>query len=256
MKIYNLLFLLITLLVCNSQVLSQSHRNKAENYFGVQVKPLIPISVVGDRPFDITEDGFTSTISPIFGYSYGGIVRVGITDLLAIETGLNYIRRNYRANYSVADSNVYAEDELGYVSFEVPVNFLVYIKLGQQMFMNVSIGASGNFNASNIRSQINPEGKHLFIFEGRRSRFFDFNANADVGFEYRTEKSGTFYLGLSGRVPFSPTLAIATEYRYGTNKTVGFGVVEGSTFSLNLRYFFHNQNRKKGVQFQNGPIEQ
>lgn len=256
MKINNLLLLLVVLIFCNSQIEAQIYRTKAENYFGVQVKPLIPFGLVGDRAFDITENGFKSTISPMLGYSYGGVVRVGMTELLAIETGLNYTRRNYKASYSVADSNVYAQDELGYVSFEMPVNFLVYIKLAQQIYMNVSIGASGNFNASNIKSQINPEGKHIFIFEGRRTNYFDFNANADVGFEYRTPKSGTVYLGLSGRVPFSPTLAIATEYQYGTSKTVAYGVVEGSTFSLSLKYFFHNQNRKKGVQFERGPIEQ
>ena len=244
MKIYNLLYIITLFLLFTSKVEAQSHRTKAENFFGIQVKPLIPIGVVGDRAFDITEDGFTSTISPMLGYSYGGVVRVGMTELLAIETGLNYIRRNYRASYSVADSSLYAEDELGYVSFEMPVNFLVYIKLGKQMFMNVSIGASGNFNASNIKSQINPEGKHIFIFEGRRTRYFDFNANADVGFEYRTQDNGTFYLGFSGRVPFSPTLAIATEYSYDTSEKVAYGVVEGSTFSLSLRYFFHNHRKK------------
>ena len=256
MKIRNLLFIIIVVVSCNNNANAQAHRTKSENFFGIQVKPLIPFGLVGDQAFDMAEDGFETTISPIFGYSYGGIVRIGLTELLAIETGINYTRRNYKASYSVPDSNVYAEDELGYVSFDIPLNFLVYIKLGKQIYMNVSIGASGNFNASNIRSVINPEGTHLFIFEGRRLNYFDFNANANVGFEYRTPNEGTIYLGLSGRVPFSSTLAIATEYRNGTNKTVAYGVVEGSTFALSLKYFFHNQKRKKGVQFEQGPIEQ
>jgi hypothetical protein len=256
MKIKNLLFLLLVLTFCSTSLIAQKYRNKPENFFGIQVKPLIPISLVGDIAFDMKEDGFETTISPMLGYSYGALVRIGLTDLLALETGINYTRRNYRASYAVPDSNLYAEDELGYVSFDIPLNFLVYIKLGKQFFMNVSIGASGNFNVSNIRSLINPEGKHLFIFEGRRLGFFDFNANANVGFEYRSRNNGTIYLGLSGRVPFSPTLAIATEYRYGTNKTIAYGTVEGSTFSLNLKYFFHNQKTKKGIQFEGGPIEQ
>lgn len=256
MKLKSLLFLLLVLTFFNTELIAQKYRNKPENYFGIQVKPLIPIGLVGDKAFDIKEDGFETTIAPLMGYSYGGVVRIGLTELLAIETGINYTRRNYKASYAVADSNVYAEDELGYVSFDIPLDFLVYVKLGKQMFMNVSIGGSGNFNASNIRSLINPEGKHLFIFEGRRLGFFDFNANANVGFEYRTQDNGTIYLGLSGRVPFSPTLSIATEYRHGTNKTISYGTVEGSTFSLNLKYFFHNQKTKKGIQFEGGPIEQ
>lgn len=256
MRIKRLLFLLTIIVFFQNYGVTQIYRTKTENFFGVQVKPLIPFGLVGDKPFDIKENGFETTISPKLGYSYGGVVRIGLTELLAIETGINYTRRNYRADYNLPDSNITANDELGYVSFDIPLNFLVYIKLGKQFYMNVSIGASGNFNASNIRSVINPEGKHLFIFEGRRLKFFDFNANADVGFEYRTENSGTIYLGISGRVPFSPTLAIASEYRYGTNKVVSYGMVEGSTFSLSLKYFFHNQKTKKGFKFQDGPIEQ
>ena len=256
MKIRNLLFIIIVVVSCNNNANAQAHRTKSENFFGIQVKPLIPFGLVGDQAFDMAEDGFETTISPIFGYSYGGIVRIGLTELLAIETGINYTRRNYKASYSVPDSNVYAEDDLGYVSFDIPLNFLVYIKLGKQIYMNVGIGASGNFNASNIRSLINPEGKHLFIFEGKRYNYFDFNANADLGFEYRTHSSGTIYLGLSSRVPFSPALEIATAYEFGTYKTVAKTDIDGSTFALCLKYFFHNQKRKKGVQFEGGPIEQ
>lgn len=255
MKLKRLLFILIVLLLCSAHLDAQIYRTKPDNFFGVQVKPLIPFGLVGDKSFDIREKSFETTITPLLGYSYGGVVRIGLTELLAIETGINYTRRNYRASYSVSDSSVYAQDEVGYVSFDMPVNFLVYIKLGNQLYMNVGIGASANFNASNIRSGINPEGKHQFIFEGRRLHYFDFNANADVGVEYRSRNSGTFYFGLSGRVPFSPTLAIATEYRHGTNKTVSYGTVEGSTFAFSLKYFFHNQ-KKKGTQFERGPIEQ
>lgn len=256
MKVYKLIILVVSFLFSVSTLEAQSYRPNVENYFGVQVKPLIPFGLVGDKPFSMENGGFETEISPMLGYTYGGVVRIGLTELLAIETGLNYTRRNYKASYSVADSNVYAEDELGYVSFELPVNFLVYIKLGKQLYMNVGIGGSGNFNASNIRSLINPEGKHLFIFEGRRQHYFDFNVNADVGFEYRTPNSGAIYFGLSGRVPFSSTMEIATEYRHGTTSTIAYGTVEGSTFSLALKYFFHNNKRKKGTQFNGGPIEQ
>lgn len=250
------LSIILFLTFYNTKLTAQTYRSKSENYFGIQVKPIIPIGLLGDKSFDMVENGFETTISPIMGYSFGGVVRVGFTELLAIETGINYTRRNYKASYSVPDSNVYAEDDLGYVSFDIPLNFLVYIKLGKQIYMNVGIGASGNFNASNIRSLINPEGKHLFIFEGKRYNYFDFNANADLGFEYRTHSSGTIYLGLSSRVPFSPALEIATAYEFGTYKTVAKTDIDGSTFALCLKYFFHNQKRKKGVQFEQGPIEQ
>ncbi|PKR81294.1 hypothetical protein CW751_04345 [Brumimicrobium salinarum] len=226
---------------------TQSYRAKPENFFGLQFKPLIPFGIVGDKPFDLKIDNFESTVKPIMGYSYGGIVRVGLTELLALETGINYTKRNFRAEYTVADSNVTAVDEIGYVSFDIPVNFLVYIKLGQEFYMNVSGGASVNFNPSNVRSLVNPKSQYLFVFEGLRYSFFDFHANANVGFEYRTRKNGTFYLGISGRIPFKPIIQIATAYQFDTHKVVSKGDIDGATFAFNLKYFFHNNKTKKAL---------
>lgn len=241
---------------CNANTIAQIYRKKPENFFGLQVKPLIPFGLVGDKSFDMKEGGFETTISPLVGYSYGAVVRIGLTELLAIETGVNNTRRNYRASYAVPDSGVYAEDQIGFVSFDIPLNFLVYIKLGKQLYMNVSIGASVNFNPSNVQSLINPEGKHLFLFEGKRYNYYDFNANADIGFEYRTPNSGTIYFGFAGRVPFSPSMEVATAYKYGTNKLVSKSDIKGASFAFNVKYFFHNQKNKKEVQFERGPIEQ
>lgn len=247
--------ILLLALFLSSLAFGQSRR-KPENYFGLQFKPLIPFGLVGDRPFEMQESNFLTTVSPAFGYSYGAAVRVGISELLAIETGMNYTKRNFNLEYEVADSNVVGQDDFGFINFEVPLNLLVYIKLGRQAYMNTSIGASVNYNPSNIRTLSNPVGAHLFIFEGRRLAYFNYHVNANVGFEYRTEKDGIFYLGISGRIPFSPLMQVAAEYSYDTYDIVSFGFVEGATFSFDIKYFFHNNKRKKGVQFKGGPIEQ
>tara|TARA_B100000508_G_scaffold47307_1_gene36825 strand:+ start:17104 stop:17871 length:768 start_codon:yes stop_codon:yes gene_type:complete len=249
------LIILVLFTLISIDVSAQSRRS-TENYFGFQFKPLIPFGLVGDRPFEMQEANFRTTVSPAFGYSYGAAVRVGLTELLALETGINYTKRNFNLEYEVADSNIAGQDNFGFVNFEVPVNALVYIKLGRQAYMNTSIGASANYNPSNIRTSSNPEGAHLFIFEGRRFAFFDFHINANVGFEYRTKESGIFYAGISGRIPFRPLMQVAAEYSYDTYDIVSFGLVEGATFSFDLKYFFHNNKRKKGVQFNEGPIEQ
>lgn len=254
-KILGITFLL--LFIGTTTAFSQSHRQRAKNYFGVQFKPLIPLGMVGDKPFTIRSDNFESEISPIFGYSYGAAIRVGMTELLSIETGLNYTKRNYRADYHVLDSNLRATDDVGYVSFDIPLNLLVYVKLGNQMYMNVSGGASMNFNPSNVRTHITPDKfkKDVFILEGRRYRFFDFHANAEVGFEYRTERSGAFYLGMAVRVPFGKVLRIATEYRYDTHSQVAYGDITGATFALNIKYFFPLASTSNRTHTQRGPIE-
>lgn len=238
-------FCFLLLIFSSSFVFSQAHRKNAENFFGLQFKPLIPLNVVGDSPLQLNKGLLNSTVSPIFGYSYGGVVRIGFTKLLALETGLDYTKRRYRIDYSVPDSNVTASDEVGYVTLNLPVSLLIYIRLGKQFYMNASGGITTNFNVSNIRSQVNPNnGKDLFILEGKRFHFFDFEANANVGFEYRTEKIGTFYLGISARIPFQSTLYVATEYRHDTYKDVAYGLIKGATFALDIKYFFHNNNRR------------
>lgn len=255
LRLFSLVFFL--LFVGNAAVVAQSHKVKPENFFGIQFRPLIPLGMVGDRPFVIRNDNFESKISSAFGYSYGATVRIGITELLSIETGINLNQRNFKTEYSVADSNLYAKHTVGYLSFDVPANLLVYVKLGEQFYMNVAGGASMNYNPSNIRKVLTPDefAKDVFIFEGLRRRYFSFNANAEVGFEYRTYNAGIFYLGMYGRVPFGKVLEIATEYRYDTYSSVAFGEIKGATFALSLKYFFHNTKQKKGPQRQKGPIE-
>lgn len=244
--------------ICFVQTAEAQWPKKHQNYFGFLFKPLIPFGIVGDRPFEMEDQeigGFETTISPSFGYTYGGVVRIGLSELLAIESGINYTKRNFRADYNLPDSNVVGKDEVGFVNFEVPLNFLVYIKLSDKFYMNTSLGSSVNFNPSNIRSTTNPEGAHLFIIEGRRFNFFTFDVNANVGFEFRTEKKGFFYLGISGKLPLVPAFQIATEYRNDVHSQVAYSSVEGATFAIDLKYFFHN-SRKKGTQFKPGPIEQ
>lgn len=255
LKIFSFIFFL--LFVGNSVVTAQSHRVKPENFFGIQFRPLIPLGMVGDRPFTIRNDNFETKISPAFGYSYGGTVRVGLTELLSIETGINLSQRKFKAEYSVADSSLYADHTIGYFSFDVPANLLIYIKLGEKFYMNVAGGASLNYNPSNIRKVLTPDefAQDIFIFEGLRQRYFSFNANVEVGFEFRTYNAGIFYLGMYGRVPFGRVLEIATEYRYDTYSSVAYGEVKGATFALSLKYFFHNTRIKKGPQRQKGPTE-
>ena len=246
--------LYIVFFLCSFNVFSQL-KKKEPNFFGFQFRPLIPLSLVGDRPFDLEEDGFNTTVSSKFGYNYGAVVRFGITKTLAIETGLSYTKRNYQLDHSVPDSNLTAVNTIGFVNYDIPANLLVYIKLGRELFMNASLGGSLNFYPSNVRTLENPFGKHLFIFEGRRGGFFSTDINANVGFEYRTERSGFFYLGISGKLPIQPIFIIASEYRYDTQSKVAFGVVDGATFSIDLKYFFHKPP-KKGVQYRPGIIEQ
>lgn len=248
--------LLLTLLFTLNCYFSQSQmKEKQLNYFGFQYRPLIPIGIVGDRPFEIGDEVFSSVIIPKFGYNYGGIVRLGLSRLMSIETGLSYTKRTYGVEYYVPDSLLISHNTIGFVNFDIPVNLLVYVQLGREFYMNASLGVSLNFYPSNVRNRALPGSQHQFIFEGRRGGFFSTDINSNVGFEYRTEKSGIFYVGISGKLPIQPIFIIATEYRFDTYRQVRFGQVDGATVSLDFKYFFHNVTKKE-PKFKPGPIEQ
>lgn len=248
-------FLIVLQILFVSFCDGQNLAKEKNNYFGFQLRPLVPLSVVGDRPIELNASNFYSTLSPSLGYSYGGVVRIGFSQLLAIETGLNYTNRNYNISYEVPDSSLQGIGDLTYTNFDIPVNFLVYIKLSEKFYMNSSLGLSMIYYPSNVRTVINPFGKHQFIFEGRRASFFSLDLNSNIGFEYRTSKMGYFYIGASGKIPFSPVLKIASEYRYDTEKNVAFGEINGFQLALDIKYFFPYV-RSKGSQFKTGPIEQ
>jgi hypothetical protein len=246
-------FVLVIVYLTSSSLLSQ-YKQKQMDYFGFQYRPLIPVGIVGDRPIEIGDENFSSIISPKLGYNFGGVVRFGLTQLISIETGLSYTRRTYGIQYLVPDSLLMSHNTVGFINYDIPVNLLVYITLGKEFYMNTSLGGSLNFYPSNVRNRALPGSQHQFIFEGRRGGFFSTDINANVGFEYRTEKSGIFYMGFSGKVPIQPIFIIATEYRFDTFREVRFGQVDGATLSLDFKYFFHTTPKKDPI-FKPGPIE-
>ena len=115
MKVLVLLFILLSL---NS--FSQS--KKVPSYFGVHYRTVLPNNFVGSKSITINNQEFTSTCTQKTGYSIGATVRAGITKLIAFETGINLIHRNFNLNMSVADSNQYAQRDLGFLSYDIPLN--------------------------------------------------------------------------------------------------------------------------------------
>ncbi|MGB0934128.1 MAG: hypothetical protein ACPGU5_07580, partial [Lishizhenia sp.] len=237
--------LIIFLLVSFCSFSQKKRKNTAtENYFGITYKPLIPFGLVGDKPVDIKVESFTTNVRPTFGYTFGANIRAGITKLLAIETGLLYTRKNYYSEFNLADSSLTAENDFGLINFDVPVNLLVYIQLGEKLYANTALGVSLTYNPSNIRTQVEPGGAHTFSIQASRRGFFSGELNANIGFEYRTEKDGFFYFGFAGKVPFEPLLKVVSIYRNDDYVLFNGAELSGATFALDFKYFFHNTRNK------------
>lgn len=246
----------IFLLILTFNSISQTANRKKEkfpSYFGIQVRPVFPTRFIGESSASFSQDGFATTISQKVGYSFGGTVRAGLTKLIALETGINFTQRNFDIEMSVADSNVFATNDLSFIQYDIPLNALIYVQLSEKFFMNASLGVALNFKPTDVGVLTLPGGSFSFTHTGRVNSLATVDLNANFGFEYRTEKSGFFYIGGSARVPFSPLFTLVSQYKYQGYKTTIYGDVDGSFLSIDFKYFFPNIS-KKGPQFQRGPI--
>jgi hypothetical protein len=249
--------LLLSFLLLTGWGFTQSGSKKREkfpSYFGIQVRPVFPTRFIGEPKTMLSQNEFSTTISQKMGYSFGGTVRAGLTKLLALETGINFTQRHFDITMSVADSNVFATNTMSFIQYDVPLNGLVYIQLSEKFYMNASLGIAVTFKPTDVGILTLPGGAHTFTHTGRTYNKAGFDLNANMGFEFRTEKSGFFYIGGSARVPFKPLFDIIAQYKYEGYKNTIYGTVDGSFLALDFKYFFPNINNK-GVQFNDGPIE-
>lgn len=225
------------------------------SYFGLHLRTLFPTQFIGTNTLTLEQDGFFSTISQRVGYSFGATVRAGLTDLISIETGINFNQRYYDINFSVPDSNVVGSSQLGFIEYDIPLNALFYIRLSDRWYSTAAMGLAITFKPTNVQTFEQISGTpHRFIHTGLIRRKFGADANANFGFEFRTEKKGFFYIGGSARVPFAPIFDMIAAYQWEGTERIAFGEMDGSYLSLDLKYFFPNI-RNKGTQFNNGPIE-
>lgn len=220
---------------------SQMPKEKIPSYFGFQVKPIFPGVFIGTTSFESNVGGFNTTFKQGFGYSFGGVVRAGVTKLISIETGINFTQRNYTFDSSVPDSNIYVSSGIRYVTYDIPVSALFYIRLADKMYMNVSVGAALSYNPTVVGVKIMPESYHD-IRQIALGKKLVGEAIGNIGFEYRTPKSGIFYLGAAARVPFAPLFYLKSEYRYQgfylETNAENQGRVDGSYIALEIKYFF------------------
>lgn len=259
------LILLFSFLICFSsfsQKTKKTHKDNSDikkerfpSYFGLQFKPLFATNFISASKLDLTGTELTAKYKQQFGFSFGGTVRVGLHKIVNLETGLNFVQRNYGINFDIHSpiTQLSAKTEFRVIAYDVPVNALFYIKLSEKFYMNASIGASIGYLPSNVWKTYIINSFEAFQHEGRRYSKFYGEANGNVGFEFRTPKMGFFYLGASIKMPFKPIFQIAAAYQRPGSTQVLLGNVSGSYLTLDFRYYFKNNGEKNKLR---GPIEQ
>lgn len=254
MKMLLSIFALMIALQATSQI-APKKKERFPSYFGLQIRPVFPTRFIGEPETVLTNNEFSTTISQKMGYSFGGTIRAGLTKLIAFESGINFTQRNFDISMSVADSNVFASNELSFIEYDVPLNGLVYVQMSEKIFMNASLGMALTFKPTDVGVRTLPGGSFDFYHTGMVTRKAGLDLNVNLGFEYRTEKNGFFYIGGSGRVPFAPVFEMVAMYKYQGYKNTIIGEIDGSFLAIDFKYFFPNVNNK-GTQFNDGPVVQ
>jgi hypothetical protein len=222
-------------------------RNSSKDVFvGMQVKPIIPINYFNAGPIDLSDTLTDLTIGSKLGYNIGMVLRKDFTNLLSFETGISYTRRNYAIKTYESKRDTTDYSDFGMIAYQIPLQALVYIRLSEKWYMNTSGGIGIDMYASHVQSiGDNSLIQHLSL----RRYWMHFSLLANVGFEYRTEKSGRFYLGASLVNPFQPITNTKMDYYYGNTARKRYETqLTGIYLTLDLRYFFPNNTKKQYVK--------
>lgn len=209
---------------------------------GIQFKPIVPSVFFRKDGFNTTNDTISLSVTPKNGTSFGMVVRRGISENFSIESGINMITRNYDLSGSVKDTSLIFEDRVKWLSYEIPVQLLVFIRLGEKIYLNAAGGLALNFFPSDVQSE-NAD----FYLKTRRHHWWSQNLIGNLGFEYRSESSGYFYIGASYLQPFTYMATSQLTYLNTSPRNNVSGQLRGNYLTLDLRYFFH-ENPKSATR--------
>lgn len=210
--------------------------------FGIQLKPIIPIEFFNAGKLEQKQNNIEYINQPKFGMSFGMVIRKGLTKSLSLETGLNFLRRNFDLTINDPDSSFSGTSDFSIVNYEIPVVGMVYVRLGRNMFMNVASGVSFDIYPTPLFVE-----DDYFANAVNRTYWVQPSLLANIGWEYRSESSGYIYLGASLHRSFSNIFEEFVTYKgqSGTrDEEVTFDLV-GNYLTIDIRYFFHEEKQKK-----------
>ncbi|MCC6384074.1 MAG: hypothetical protein LC117_05005 [Bacteroidia bacterium] len=237
--IYTILFSAMLIMVTKQSVAQENVLTA-----GVQFRPFFTNKFfrTGAQSKDSSNVNFT--ITPKGGFSAGGVVRYGFTGTLSFETGINIIKRPHDLNITkTIDGNTIITTHTRFtsISYEIPVCILVFLQLSDHLFMDAGLGLSMDFYPSHLFTY----GENFQQYSRRKNWMFP-AVNASLGYEWRTEKSGYFYIGSSYHNPFSEIYTSTIGYyengRYLTGQQF---LLSGNYLSIDFRYFFPQDPLKK-----------
>lgn len=215
--------------------------------FGIQLKPIIPVEFFSAGKQAVKNADFQYVNQPKFGMSFGMVIRKGISKNISLETGLNFLKRNFDLTINESTTSFSGTSNFSIVNYEIPLLALVYVELSRSIFMNVS----GGFSLDLYPTPLYVEGDY-FTNAINRSNWVQPSLLVNVGWEYRTDKKGYIYFGASLHRSFNSTIfkefvSYSTINNSGNREIVDEATFDltGNYFTLDLRYFFYEEKQKK-----------
>ena len=215
--------------------------------FGITYKPMLSGGFINESDNIESESGVQYLVPKQFGYNLGMVIRKGFNETFSLETGITYTQRNFSLQVTEEARNFDFTQEFGVVGYELPILGLVYIQLDQRIFMDASFGGGLDIFPSDVA--LFSVGNQV-IMEGRRNSWVLAFLSANIGWEYRTPKSGIFYIGGTFHRPFGPIYSYLMEYDYDALDPLVepvrlVQIVNGNYLTLDFRYLFHEDPAKK-----------
>lgn len=248
-------FYLFGFVICFFSLLIHPNKSSAQintTSFGFVLKPVFPSKFFRTGPqtqnaADSAGNSITFKLAQNSGINFGGLVRKGITKSISAETGIEFIKRNYHLDITDTAKNFSGGSDFKIIGYEIPIQVLVFIQLSQQIWMNASLGTSLDIFPSDVETR----GSYFINKSLRLSNLTVFNAGvlANIGWEYRTEKSGIIYIGSSYHRSFKDTFRSVTGYLRNIKSaypdaTTDFKL-KGDYLTLDFRYYFQGDVNKK-----------
>lgn len=96
-------------------------KERFPSYFGLQFKPLFATNFLSASELKLTGTEHTATYKQRFGFSFGGTVRIGLHKIVNLETGLNFVQRNYNIDFTINSptTQLTAQTDFRIVSYDI-----------------------------------------------------------------------------------------------------------------------------------------
>lgn len=234
---------------------------------GAEFRPIFPAAFLNTGEQRVSNNSFDIGIYPKFGFSAGMTVRYGFHKRFALETGINFVQRNYDLRITRDSVPAFGVNpaspaydngsDFRIIGYEHPIKLLFFVQVSERLFLNSAAGIQLTFFPSDIYTTNEEKSDDLQSFEHFGARLgFDGKTGGDgfihgggilnLGMEYRTENAGYFYLGGTYHVPFADIYRSRIQYLdennpVPSNEQVQEVFLNGSYLTFDIRYFFASQ---------------